>query len=137
MNSADSTLAPVQQARPATPTPTPTPTVYFDGACPVCSREIAVYRKGPGGQGIRWVDVTRCEPTDLGPDLTREAALARLHLRTPEGRLLSGAAAFADMWRLLPRWRWLGIAFGGGLRLAALEAAYRLFLRLRRGWRRA
>ena len=113
------------------------PTVYFDGACPVCSREIAVYQQGPGGQDIHWVDVTRCQPDELGAGLTRESALARLHMRTKDGQLVSGAAAFTVMWRHLPRWRWLGVAFGSGLRLAALEWAYRAFLRMRRAWRRA
>lgn len=112
------------------------PTVYFDGACPVCSREIAVYQQGPGGQAIQWVDVTRCEPDQLGEGLTREAALARLHMRTPDGSLVSGAEAFTGMWRQLPRWRWLGVIFGSGLRLMALEWVYRAFLRVRRGWRR-
>ncbi len=112
-------------------------TVYFDGACPVCSREIAVYRSEPGGQSIRWVDVTRCAPQELGADLTREAALARLHLRRDDGELLSGAAAFTAMWTQLPRWRWLGRALGAGWRLTLLEAAYRFFLWLRRLWRRA
>ena len=115
----------------------PAPTVYFDGACPVCSREIAVYQREPGGQGIRWVDVTRCEATELGPDLTRDAALARLHLRTASGDLVSGAAAFTYMWKQLPRWRWLGIVFGSGWRLSLLESAYRLFLWVRRTWRKA
>jgi predicted DCC family thiol-disulfide oxidoreductase YuxK len=91
-----------------------TPTVYYDGGCPVCTREIAMYRQ-----------------------LSREAALARLHLRGPDGQLVSGAAAFTGMWREMPRWRWLGVFFGKGWRLAALEGAYRAFLRVRRAWRRA
>jgi len=112
------------------------PTVYFDGACPVCTREIAVYQQALGGQDIRWVDAASCEPCEFGPGLNREAALARLHLRNRDGQLVSGAAAFTALWKQLPRWRWLGVAFGSGLRLAVLEFAYRLFLWLRRVWRR-
>ena len=112
------------------------PTLYFDGACPVCAREIAMYRRQPGADGVEWVDVAGCDAARLGPGLTLEAALARLHLRLPDGRLLDGAAAFAGLWRLLPRWAWLGRLLGAGWRLRALEAAYRLFLRLRPAWRR-
>lgn len=36
------------------------PTVYYDGGCPVCSREINFYRHRPGGESLAWVDVT-CE----------------------------------------------------------------------------
>ena len=113
------------------------PTLYFDGGCPVCAREIAMYQRQPGADGVRWIDVSRCGAPELGPDLTREAAMARLHLRRPDGRLVSGAAAFTGMWRQLERWRWLGVVFGRGWRLAALEAAYGAFLKIRRAWRRA
>jgi predicted DCC family thiol-disulfide oxidoreductase YuxK len=115
----------------------PKPTVYFDGACPVCSREIAMYQRQPGADALCWVDVTRCGEGDLGEGLTREAALARLHLRQGDGRLVSGAAAFTSMWQALPRWRWLGRLLGRGPALLLLEGAYRGFLHLRRGWRRA
>ena len=113
-----------------------TPTVYYDGGCPVCTREIAMYRQQPGAEGIRWVDASTCGAEELGAQLSREEALARLHLRGADGQLVSGAAAFTGMWREMPRWRWLGVLFGKGWRLAALEGAYRGFLRMRRVWRR-
>ncbi|QCB44635.1 DUF393 domain-containing protein [Hydrogenophaga sp. PAMC20947] len=114
-----------------------TPTVYFDGECPVCSREIAMYRRQPGAETVQWVDVARCEPSDMGPDLSRAAALARLHLRRVDGSLVSGAQAFTLLWRTLPRWAWLGRLMGTPLGLWLLEMGYRVFLRVRRSWRRA
>jgi predicted DCC family thiol-disulfide oxidoreductase YuxK len=108
--------------------------VYYDGGCPVCSREIAFYRARPGADRFAWVDVTRSD-ADLGPVLTPEAALARLPVRTPSGTLLSGAEAFAAMWRTMPGFKWLG-------RLLAVppfglfaEWAYRGFLVGRKLWR--
>ena len=68
--------------------------VYFDGDCPVCSREVAMYRRQPGADAVEWIDVAHCRPAELGSGLTREAALARLHLRRPDGSLVSGALAF-------------------------------------------
>ena len=114
----------------------PAPTVYFDGACPVCSREVAMYRRQPGADGVRWVDVTQCGAGELGTGLTREAAMARLHLRRADGSLVSGAEAFTSLWQALPRWSWLGRLFGSGAGLCLLEAAYRVFLVARRAWRR-
>jgi predicted DCC family thiol-disulfide oxidoreductase YuxK len=111
------------------------PTLYFDGACPVCAREIAMYRRQPGAEGVRWVDVAQCDASALGGDLTREAAMARLHLRRPDGRLVSGAAAFTQLWRALPRWSWLGRLLGTGPALWLLEAGYRAFLKVRPLWR--
>eukprot|EP01037_Dinobryon_pediforme_P001936 gene1936-1968_t len=53
--------------------------VYYDGGCPVCSREIAFYKTRPGTNGFRWIDVNAASPADLGPGLTRDLALARMH----------------------------------------------------------
>lgn len=114
----------------------PRVTVYYDGACPVCAREIAVYRRQRGAEACAWVDVTRCGDADLGPGLTREAALARLHVRDGGGRLASGARGFAALWRALPGTAWLGRLAGFGPMPWLLEAAYRGFLVLRRVWRR-
>ena len=110
-------------------------TLYFDGACPVCSREVAMYQRQAGADGVRWVDVAQCEASDLGTGLTREAAMARLHLRRPDGSLVSGAQAFTALWKTLPRWSWLGRLLGSGPGLWLLESGYRSFLFLRRRWR--
>ena len=114
----------------------PSATVYFDGACPVCSREIAMYRRQPGAGALQWVDVAQCQATALGADLSREAAMARLHVRRTDGSLVSGAQAFTTLWRALPGWAWAGRLLGNGLGLWLLESGYRCFLVLRRGWRR-
>lgn len=110
-------------------------TVYFDGACPVCSREVALYRRRPGAEAMEWVDVSACGPDALGPGLTRDAALARMHARTADGRLVSGAAAFAAIWRGLPGFVALGRALSLPVVAPAAELGYRLFLRVRRLWR--
>lgn len=118
------------------PTQTST-TVYFDGGCPVCSREIAMYQRQPGAGAVLWTDVTRCTASELGPGLTRDKALARLHVRLADGRLVSGAQAFTTLWRVLPRWAWLGRLLGTPATLWLLEGGYRGFLWVRRIWRRA
>jgi len=60
--------------------------------------------------------------------LPRGDMLAQLHA-LEDGRLLSGAAAFAAMWRAIPLLRPLGLAARAPLVLAVLERLYRLFLR--------
>ena len=56
--------------------------------------------------------------------------LARFHARE-QNVLLSGAAAFAAIWRAVPLLRPLGIAARFPGVLTMLEFAYRLFLRIR------
>lgn len=102
----------------------------------MCSREIAMYQRQPGADSVNWVDVARCADSSLGPGLSRQRAMARLHVRRPDGRLVSGAEAFTTLWRALPRWAWLGRLLGSGVTLWLLEAGYRAFLIVRMGWRR-
>lgn len=111
------------------PEPTlPGLTVYYDGACPLCRAEIDHYRRCEGADGLAFVDVATEPP---GEGLSRERALARFHVREPDGELVSGAAAFARLWRRLPRWRWLGRLVEAPLLLPLAEAAYRVSLPLR------
>jgi len=114
--------------------PQPAATVYFDGACPICSREVAAYRGLAGADRLDFVDATSCDA--LGPGLTRGAALARMHVRRADGTLASGAAAFVEIWRHLPRLAWAARLAALPLVLPVLEIGYRVFLRIRPLWRR-
>lgn len=124
----------------STPQPLAKPTVYFDGACPVCRREIAVYQRGAGADAVCWVDASACAPDALGHDLPRDQALARLHLRQADGRLVQGAAAFLAMWAALPqhpRLARLARVLDRPPLVRLLDLAYTAFLRVRRLWRPA
>jgi predicted DCC family thiol-disulfide oxidoreductase YuxK len=112
------------------------PVAYFDGACPVCAREVALYQSRPGAQNLCWIDASRAQPAALPPGLSREAALARFHLRRADGQLVSGAAAFAALWLCLPGWAWLGRVVSHRAAAPVFEAAYRGFLVVRRLWRK-
>lgn len=111
--------------------------VYYDGGCPLCRAEIATYQRTPGGETLRWVDAQACSPAELGHDLPRQAALARLHVRRADGTLVQGAAAFAEIWASLPRWAWLARLARWPLVVPVLDLGYAAFLRLRRLWRPA
>ena len=60
----------------------------------------------------------------------RKALLARFHAEE-DGRMLSGAAAFAAMWRAVPLLRPLGRAARNPLVLGSLEWLYGRFLAFR------
>src|SRR5919107_137071 len=106
--------------------------VWFDGACPLCRREIAWMRRLDRRNAIAFVDVSRAVAQGGGAacPIDRSALLARFHA-LEDGRLLSGAAAFAAMWRAVPLLRPLGLAARNRFVLAGLERLYGLFLRVR------
>lgn len=64
--------------------------------------------------------------------IERAELLARFHARE-NGVVLSGAEAFAAMWRAIPLLRPLGLLAQNRTVLAALERAYRAFLTFRPG----
>lgn len=108
-------------------TASPTVTVWFDGACPLCRREIALMRRLDRRGRIDFVDVAA---EDTTCPLDREELLARFHA-SENGRMVDGAEAFAAMWRAIPLLRPLGWVARFPPALWALERMYRVFLRFR------
>ncbi len=102
--------------------------VWHDGGCPLCRREIAIIRRLDRRAAIDFVDLTRI-PASACP-VDPAAMLARFHA-SEDGQLLSGAAAFAAMWRAIPPLRPLGLAARTPWVLAMLERIYLAFLRVR------
>ena len=111
-------------------------TVYYDGACPVCRREIGFYKRQDGGEQIEWIDVANAEECELPDGLSRETALKRFHVRKDDGQMVDGALAFAELWTRLPRFALAGRIARLPVIHHLLEGGYRLFLFVRRNsWR--
>jgi len=101
--------------------------VWYDRSCPLCGSEIALIRRLDRTGSIRFVDATE---EDVSCPLDRADLLARFHA-SEDGVILSGAAAFAAMWRAVPLLRPLGLAARWPWVLALLERGYVGFLRVR------
>jgi predicted DCC family thiol-disulfide oxidoreductase YuxK len=103
------------------------PVVFYDGACPLCRREIAHYRRVDGAGQLRWVDAA-AEPDALaGYGLSTGDAMAELHVLDAEGCWQRGVDAFLVIWSHLPSYRWLArLVSTPGLR-RPLDFAYRRF----------
>lgn len=102
-------------------------TVWYDGACPLCIREIALMRKLDRRNAIRFTDISI--PTAACP-IDRQLLLERFHA-SENDQLFSGAAAFAAMWRAIPLLRPIGLLARRPAVLAVLEALYKQFLKVR------
>ncbi|MGY6213573.1 thiol-disulfide oxidoreductase DCC family protein [Methylolobus aquaticus] len=105
-------------------------TVFFDGGCPLCSREIAHYRRLKALESICWIDIIR-EPSRLDRfDVDPRVALAAFHVWDDSAaRMYTGAAAFVRLWSSLPGYRWLARCITKLHLTALLELVYRRFAR--------
>jgi predicted DCC family thiol-disulfide oxidoreductase YuxK len=104
-------------------------TVYYDGSCPLCTKEIGLYQRAAGGEAVNWCDVSR-EQAQLD-GLTQDQAMARFHVKGTDGVMQDGARAFILLWLSLPRWRWLGRIASFPPLPSILEVLYRGFLPIR------
>ena len=105
----------------------PAVTVWYDNDCPLCIREIALMQKLDKREAIDFVAVQSGE----GCPLDRATLLERLHARESGQEIVSGAAAFAAMWRAIPVLRPFGLLARIPPVLWLLELGYRGFLVVR------
>lgn len=108
--------------------PEPIVTIWFDGSCAICTREIVLIRKLDRKGRLQFVDARYAAAANCPAD--RTDLLTRFHAEE-NGILLSGADAFGAMWRQIPLLRPLGLAARNRFLLALLERAYMAFLRIR------
>ena len=101
--------------------------VFYDGACPLCSTEIDLYRDMDTEKALHMVDISNAEAA-LPPSLSRDTALARLHVISADGTVLIGARAFVEVWNRIPRLRWASRIASLPGAILLLEAFYRFFL---------
>jgi len=106
---------------------TSTVKVWYDSECPLCIREISLMRKLDKRNAIRFIDVHDGKdcPLDTG------TLLARFHAQEGDAPIVSGARAFAAMWRAIPVLRPLGLLARNRAVLFVLERLYLGFLKVR------
>lgn len=107
--------------------------VFFDGACPVCRAEMDLWKRADALAATQWRDVAGADAPPEG--VSRDAALARFHVRLGTGEVVSGARAFLALFKSNSRLRPIAVLLDRQPFLLALDAGYWAFLRLRRAWR--
>ncbi len=72
--------------------------LYFDGTCPLCSKEISVLRRLSKGR-LTFVDIHQVNDVYLP---RKQTLLKRLHLRKADGEWLIGLDANIYAWSMTP-----------------------------------
>lgn len=101
--------------------------VFFDGGCPLCSREIGHYARLDRERRFKWIDITKDRELLSAFGISYERAMRRLHVLDRNGVMVDGARAFLAIWSELPRYRFLSRLVYGLRVLNALEMAYSRF----------
>ncbi|WP_458735880.1 thiol-disulfide oxidoreductase DCC family protein [Zobellella taiwanensis] len=103
-------------------------TVFFDGRCGLCRREIRFYQRRARAGSIRWLDVWQHGDDMARHGLGLEQCLQQLHLLDEHQQLHTGVDAFVLLWRQVPTLRPLARLAGLAPVRALLALGYRLFL---------
>lgn len=73
-------------------------TVFFDGACPICAREIALMKRMDQQRQLEFNDFSAVDYDTASIDVS-SAELGRIiHARWADGRVISGVEVFRAMW---------------------------------------
>lgn len=72
--------------------------VFFDGACPLCMREIRMLRRLDRRGRIRFTDIAAPGFDASAYGVTWERLMDRMHGRLPDGTLIDGVEVFRRMY---------------------------------------
>jgi predicted DCC family thiol-disulfide oxidoreductase YuxK len=92
--------------------------VYYDGACPMCAREISMLRRLDRAGRIRFIDIAAPDFDATTVGVSREALMARIHGRLPDGTLIDGVEVFRRLYT--------AVGFGPAVALTRLPGVAQL-----------
>lgn len=107
------------------------PTVFYDGGCSLCHREISHYQRIDKQQCIRWVDFTRTPESLQEYDITYKNAMQQLHAVNPAGEVVLGVDSFLLIWSHLQSYRFLARLIETLRLKKPLNRIYNMFARWR------
>lgn len=110
-------------------------TLYFDGDCPICAREIKLLRAHAKSSRLVFVDISSPQFDALAFGFTLEQMQSSLHARFADGRWVKGLDATLWSWQAADLGKWAAPLRWRALR-PILKLGYILFGRLRPylGW---
>ena len=102
--------------------------VFYDGRCGLCDREIAFYRRHATEHSVLWLDIWQQEAALLAAGLSQAQCLQKLHLLDAQGQLHTGVDAFLLLWQTVPGLRVFAKLARFGLFRGLLALGYKVFL---------
>jgi predicted DCC family thiol-disulfide oxidoreductase YuxK len=107
--------------------------VFFDGDCPLCSREIAALRRMDRRRRIRFTDIAVDGFSPEQYDKNMSELMDQIHGRLPDGAWIVGVEVFRRLYSAVG-FSWLVAATRLPLISHLLETGYRQFAKRRLKW---
>lgn len=106
-------------------------TVFYDGKCGLCSKEIAYYKTIAPSEKFTWCDIT----LDSRP-LTRKGVSFRnglmfFHVEDENGTMHTALDAFIIVWQELRSWRYLAKIVSLPVLKPLMNRCYKIFAKYR------
>lgn len=110
---------------------TPAATLYFDGACHLCSREIETYRRQDRNHRLEFVDISLPNFDARSVGLDPVQVNKHFHVRLANGVIVTGADAFIEVWKILPQWRVMASLANRPWIRRLMQSSYAVFAEVR------
>jgi len=81
--------------------------VFYDGACPLCRREMNHYKKLAGDENIDWIDISKSQVELKEEGIKYHDAMRVIHIKDESGVHQVGVEAIFTLWDKLPYYRQL------------------------------
>lgn len=105
--------------------------VYYDGGCHLCSREIDIYKRKDTDQKIEFVDISSPEFTLNTDKVSLEDIHKYFHVKTNKDEWLQGVDAFEKIWEVLNIFKPLQLVSKNKLTRPFMNFGYSLFVKAR------
>src|SRR5262249_45910096 len=105
-------------------------TLFYDGLCPLCAREIAYYRKRLTGSAVEYVDITDPHFDAHRHGVDPAAVHKQMHIKVGD-EVRTGVDAVIVLWDAMPGFRWLARLGRWPVVHGIMALGYRAFARLR------
>ena len=106
-------------------------TVFYDGACGLCAKEINHYRKIAAAQcpdgTFDWQDITQSTDELEKTGVSLAEGLRLLHAKDSKGQLHIGVGAFILIWKQFAGWRILAALVDLPIIRQTADVSYRAF----------
>ena len=102
-------------------------TVFYDGQCGLCSKEINHYRKIAPAGIFDWQDITRSDQSLKQSGITLVEGLKLLHAKDDNNQIHIGVDAFILIWKQLKKWHLLALFISLPIIRQMVNITYQLF----------